>query len=57
MFVYIVTEEAHVAHGRDNVKVYTSSFNPMYHAVTERKTPCRMKLVVLLPTEKVKGAA
>ena len=48
-----LSEEAVANYGRDNVKVYTSNFTPMYHAVTARKSPCRMKLICQLPTEKV----
>uniref|UniRef100_F6Z5X5 Selenide, water dikinase 1 n=1 Tax=Xenopus tropicalis TaxID=8364 RepID=F6Z5X5_XENTR len=41
--------------GRENVKVYTTSFSPMYHAVTRRKTKCVMKLVCVGKEEKVVG--
>nr|CAB3251027.1 glutathione reductase [Phallusia mammillata] len=53
--VGVTEDEARKAHGDENIKIYTSSFNPMYHAMTERKTKCVMKLVCLLPTEKVIG--
>jgi len=46
--------EARDAHG-DDVRVYTSSFTPMYHQLTARKTPCRMKLVTVGEAEKVVG--
>jgi len=32
-----------------------SSFTNMYHALTERKTKTQMKLVCLLPEERVVG--
>ena len=51
--LFLFSEEAVAKHGKDKIKLYTSSFTPMYHAVTKRKTPCKMKLIVLLPTEKV----
>jgi glutathione reductase (NADPH) len=47
--------EAEKAHGKDSLKIYRSSFTPMYHALTKRKTKCHMKLICLLPTEKVIG--
>jgi glutathione reductase (NADPH) len=47
--------EAEKAHGADKLKIYRSSFTPMYHAITRRKTKCHMKLICLLPTEKVIG--
>ncbi|MEO1576144.1 MAG: glutathione-disulfide reductase, partial [Pseudomonadota bacterium] len=42
-------------HGDDAVKVYTSSFTPMYHQLTERKTKAHMKLVTVGAAEKVVG--
>ncbi|XP_068089689.1 glutathione reductase, mitochondrial [Hyperolius riggenbachi] len=51
----ITEEEAVKAKGRDNVKIYTTSFSPMYHAVTRRKTKCVMKLVCVDKEEKVVG--
>ena len=51
---FLCTEEAVAKYGKDQIKLYTSSFTPMYHAVTERKSPCKMKMIVLLPTEKVR---
>mmetsp|Transcript_29339 Transcript_29339/g.73847 ORF Transcript_29339/g.73847 Transcript_29339/m.73847 type:complete len:174 (+) Transcript_29339:33-554(+) len=42
--------------GVDDIKVYTSSFTNMYHAVTERKTRTAMKLVcVKSQNERVVG--
>eukprot|EP01135_Chromosphaera_perkinsii_P003631 Nk52_evm10s250 gene=Nk52_evmTU10s250 len=42
-------------YGADKVRVYNSTFTPMYHAVTERKSKTIMKLVCVLPEEKVVG--
>ncbi|XP_066506206.1 glutathione reductase, mitochondrial isoform X3 [Hoplias malabaricus] len=38
--------------GKANVKSYTTSFTPMYHAITTRKTQCVMKLVCVGKEEK-----
>ena len=46
--------EARAAYGED-VRIYTSKFTPMYHQLTERKTPCQMKLVTMGEAEKVVG--
>ena len=52
----IVTEaEAIRAYGEDGVKTYSTQFTPMYHAVTERKVPSRMKLICRKEDEKVLG--
>lgn len=47
-------DEARKQHG-DAVKVYTSRFTPMYHALTEHKTQTAMKLVCVGAQEKVVG--
>jgi len=47
-------EQARNEHG-DAVKVYTSQFTPMYHALTEHKTQTAMKLVCVGAQEKVVG--
>ena len=47
-------DEARKVHG-DAVKVYTSRFTPMYHALTEHKTQTAMKLVCVGAQEKVVG--
>ncbi len=39
----------------DEVKVYTSSFIPLYHGVTARKVRVQMKLVVTGPEERIVG--
>eukprot|EP01098_Paradermamoeba_levis_P002820 TRINITY_DN1338_c0_g1_i1.p1 TRINITY_DN1338_c0_g1~~TRINITY_DN1338_c0_g1_i1.p1 ORF type:complete len:457 (-),score=171.81 TRINITY_DN1338_c0_g1_i1:124-1494(-) len=41
--------------GADKIKVYKSVFTNMYHALTQRKTKTSMKLVVVLPEERVVG--
>ncbi|XP_061832738.1 glutathione reductase, mitochondrial isoform X3 [Nerophis lumbriciformis] len=53
--VGLTEEEAIVARGKENVKVYTTSFTPLYHAITSRKSPCVMKLVCAGKDEKVVG--
>ena len=47
--------EAIEKYGTDSVKIYTSSFAPMYTAVANYRQPCRMKLVCTGPREKVVG--
>ncbi|NBI12250.1 glutathione-disulfide reductase [[Haemophilus] felis] len=41
--------------GAENVKVYTSSFTPMYSAITQHRQPCRMKLVCVGEEQKIVG--
>nr|KAG5696721.1 hypothetical protein BaRGS_028841 [Batillaria attramentaria] len=53
--VGISQEEAEKLHGKDKIKIYQTTFTPMYYAVTEIKHKCSMKLVCLLPEEKVIG--
>ena len=48
-----VTEEAIKSRGKENVKIYKTSFTPMYHAITSRKSLCIMKLVCVGKEEKV----
>lgn len=52
--VGMTEEEARAQYGEE-VKVYTTKFTNMYHAVTKRKTKTAMKLVVLGVEEKVLG--
>lgn len=47
------TAEAEKAYGRDKLKIYRTSVTPMYYAVTKRKVKAHVKLICLLPTEKV----
>uniref|UniRef100_A0A8C5AQ89 Glutathione reductase n=1 Tax=Gadus morhua TaxID=8049 RepID=A0A8C5AQ89_GADMO len=53
--VGLTEEEAVTSRGKDNVKTYTTSFTPMYHSMTSRKSQCVMKLVCVGPEEKVVG--
>ncbi len=48
-------EEAQEIHGVESVKVYTTRFTPMYHALTEHKSRTAMKLVCVGAQEKVVG--
>lgn len=51
-----LTEPAAIEkYGKDQIKVYQSSFASMYTAVTEHRQMCRMKLVCAGPEEKVVG--
>lgn len=51
-----LTEPQAIAqYGEENVKVYKSSFTPMYSAITQHRQPCRMKLVCVGKEEKVVG--
>jgi glutathione reductase (NADPH) len=52
--VGLTEAQARAEHGAQ-VKVYTSSFVPMYHALTTRKPRCVMKMVVAGPEERVLG--
>uniref|UniRef100_UPI003AAFA8CF glutathione reductase, mitochondrial isoform X1 n=2 Tax=Centroberyx gerrardi TaxID=166262 RepID=UPI003AAFA8CF len=53
--VGLTEEEAIKTRGKENVKTYKTSFTPMYHAITTRKTQCIMKLVCVGKEEKVVG--
>uniref|UniRef100_A0A9J8CWB5 glutathione-disulfide reductase n=1 Tax=Cyprinus carpio carpio TaxID=630221 RepID=A0A9J8CWB5_CYPCA len=53
--VGLTEDEAIKTWGKDNVKVYTTSFTPMYYAITTRKSQCIMKLVCAGKNEKVVG--
>ena len=48
-------QEARAKYGDDQIKIYQSSFTPMYHAMTQRKQLTKMKLVCAGPEEKVVG--
>ena len=48
------SEEAEKKYGKEKIKAYKASFSNMYHALTHRKTSTMMKLVCLLPEEKVR---
>ncbi|XP_020779133.1 glutathione reductase, mitochondrial isoform X2 [Boleophthalmus pectinirostris] len=53
--VGLTEEEAITTRGKENVKIYKTSFTPMYHALTSRKSQCIMKLVCVGKEEKVVG--
>ncbi|TDH07407.1 hypothetical protein EPR50_G00105710 [Perca flavescens] len=53
--VGLTEEEAIQSRGKENVKIYKTSFTPMYHAITSRKSQCIMKLVCEGKEEKVVG--
>ncbi|MCB1326324.1 MAG: glutathione-disulfide reductase [Spirochaetales bacterium] len=53
--VGLTEDEACDRYGHDSVKVYTTRFRNMYHALTERKTATAMKLVTLRPDERIVG--
>jgi glutathione reductase (NADPH) len=52
--VGLTEPQARIQYG-DAVKCYTSSFVPMYHALTEAKHKTRMKLVTAGKEQKVVG--
>ncbi|MBC1409149.1 glutathione-disulfide reductase, partial [Listeria innocua] len=47
--------EAIEKYGKENIKIYTSSFTSMYTAITDHREPCRMKLICEGNTERVIG--
>jgi len=51
----LTEEEAVQEYGREAVKVYRSRFTNMFHAMTEHKGPTFMKMITVLPEEKVVG--
>ncbi|XP_030002031.1 glutathione reductase, mitochondrial isoform X2 [Sphaeramia orbicularis] len=53
--VGLTEEEAVKLKGKENVKIYKTSFTPMYYALTTRKSPCIMKLVCVGKEETVMG--
>uniref|UniRef100_A0A671E1T2 Glutathione reductase, mitochondrial n=1 Tax=Rhinolophus ferrumequinum TaxID=59479 RepID=A0A671E1T2_RHIFE len=53
--VGLTEDEAISKYGKENVKTYSTTFTPMYHAVTKRKTKCVMKMVCANKDEKVVG--
>jgi len=53
--VGLTEAEAVSKYGKEAVTLYMSKFGPMYHAVTEHKEPCVMKLVCVGAEEKVVG--
>jgi len=53
--VGLTEDEAIYKYGKEDVKTYSTTFTPMYHAVTKRKTKCVMKMVCATAEEKVVG--
>ncbi|XP_017263497.1 glutathione reductase, mitochondrial isoform X2 [Kryptolebias marmoratus] len=53
--VGLTEDEAIKTNGKENVKIYKTSFTPMYHAITSRRSQCIMKLVCVGKEEKVVG--
>ncbi|KJH48271.1 glutathione-disulfide reductase [Dictyocaulus viviparus] len=53
--VGLTEAEAIAKYGKEEVMLYKSKFNPMYHAVTKHKESCIMKMVCVGPEEKVVG--
>jgi glutathione reductase (NADPH) len=54
--VGLTEAEARAEHGDAAVKVYTSGFVPMYHALTARRPRAEMKLVTVGPEQRIVGA-
>lgn len=53
--VGMTVAEAQAKYGPPKVKVYKSTFTPMYYSMTQRKVPCTMMLVCAGPEERVVG--
>lgn len=51
----LTEQQAIEQYGQEQIKVYTSSFTPMYSAITQHRQPCKMKLVCLGENEKIIG--
>ncbi|XP_001635558.3 glutathione reductase, mitochondrial isoform X2 [Nematostella vectensis] len=51
----LTEEQAAQQYGKDKLKIYKSTFVNMYYAVTDKKHKTHMKLITLLPEEKVIG--
>ena len=52
---FMIVPIAKSKYGEENVKIYKSTFTPLYHAMTQRKQLTKMKLVCAGPQEKVVG--
>ena len=48
-------QEAIQLHGKENIKIYHTQFNPMFDALSMQKKPTEMKLVTLGKEEKIIG--
>ena len=53
--VGLTEKEARDNFMNDNIKIYTSTFNPMQYAITDYKEKCYMKLVCVGENEKIVG--
>lgn len=53
--VGLTEPQAIYTYGRENVKIYQSTFTAMYTAVTQHRQPCKMKLVCAGENEKIVG--
>jgi glutathione reductase (NADPH) len=53
--VGMTEDEAHEQFGQSGVKIYSSRFVALYHAVTKRKPAAAVKLVCIGPQQKVAG--
>lgn len=51
----LTEQQAIEQYGQEQIKVYTSSFTPMYSAITQHRQPCKMKLVCLGENEQIIG--
>ncbi|BFZ54302.1 Glutathione reductase [Savitreella phatthalungensis] len=47
--------QAEEKYGKDNIKVYTETYNGMYYAVLDHKVPTKLKMICAGPEEKVVG--
>lgn len=54
MFSYFFAEQAAEKYGRDKLKIYTADFVNLYYSMTTNKPKTYMKMVCLLPDEKVR---
>ena len=45
--------EAVAKYGKENLKIYLSDGRPTYYAITTRKVNSHIKLITVLPEEKV----
>ncbi|KTD27528.1 glutathione-disulfide reductase [Legionella israelensis] len=48
-------KEAEIIHGKENIKIYQTRFNPMFDALSKDKTPTVMKLITAGAEERIVG--
>ena len=53
---FLPVAEAEAKFGKEKLKIYMTSGTPMYHALTDRKTGYTIKLICVLPEEKVRNS-